>query len=86
MRNNYPLLSQELNDRIFTCYENLTYLLGQNLSTETMCSGLYQNLETFCSGVTTSYSGIPNINNSNMLDILKFDYIYRKHFNQIHRS
>lgn len=80
MRSNYPLLSQELNDKIFGCYENMVYLLGQNIPNEVLCSGLYSELETFCSNVVGNYSGIPNVVNDKVRNMLKFDYIYRKHF------
>jgi len=86
MRNNFPLSSQEINDKLLSCYENLTYLLGQRLPNEEVYSGVYDQLEVVCSGYILSSSGIPNITQDKILDILKFDYIYRKHYGQIYRS
>jgi hypothetical protein len=85
MRKNFPLLSQELNDKLLLCYENLTYLLGQKILTSLEYSGLYSQLENSCSELTLSSSGIPNVNNEKIIDILKFDYFYRTHFKQIKR-
>jgi len=83
MRNNFPMVSQEINDKLLSSYENLTYLLGQKLPNEEVYSGVFDILENSCSGYITSPSGIPNIAQDKILDILKFDYIYRKHYGQI---
>lgn len=83
MRKNISLSSQELNDKFLIAYEYLVYLLGQELLNQEKCSGLYEQLETSCTNMIISPSGIPSIFSNQTTDILKFDYIYRKNFNQI---
>ncbi|MCK9428878.1 MAG: hypothetical protein M0R17_02555 [Candidatus Omnitrophica bacterium] len=83
MRNNYPVLSQELNDKFMSNYEHLVYLLGQKIDGYNKYSGVYDVLELACSGYVISFSGIPSVYNDKFTDILKFDYIYRKHFKEI---
>ena len=86
MRKDSPLSSLELNDKLLLSYENIIYLLGQHLPNKEKYSGLYDRLESTCSGLYISPSGIPSYNNDKIIDLLKFDYFYRKHFNQINRS
>jgi len=73
MRDYYPLISQEINDKILTQYSDLVYLLGFD-DGNIVVSGLYDRLE--CSGVD-SFSdmsvGIPHVGN-NEIDLgLSYD-------------
>lgn len=83
MRSTYPLSSAELNDRFLEFYENLVYLLGYEEDNEPVHSGLYDYLEVSGDLALTSQSGIPSYNMARMVDFLKFDYIYRKHYGEI---
>lgn len=83
MRSNYPLSSAELNDRLLTSYENLVYLLGYEADNEPVYSGLFDFLELSGNLALTSQSGIPGYNMAKMIDFLRFDYIYRKHYGEI---
>lgn len=83
MRKNYPLLSQELNDKILTAYEHLVYLLGFDAEGEDPYSGVYPLLETSGNLMYTSISGIPSAEMPKVQTMLKFDYIYRKHYGEI---
>jgi hypothetical protein len=64
-------------------YENLVYLLGQNISDQPYYSGLYEYLDVSGKYLSTTYSGIPTAEMPKVIDILKFDYYYRKHFGEI---
>lgn len=94
MRSNYPISSTELNDIIYSAFENLTYLIGYENASGVIISGYLDQLET---SITNCFlSGILSLNDvddlaeaddflpfSGYLDIadfLKMDYIYRKHF------
>lgn len=83
MRRAYPLSSNELNDKLLGAYENLVYLLGYEDENEPAYSGLYDHLEVSGNLMLTSQSGIPNYNMVRMKDFLKYDYIYRKHYEEI---
>lgn len=83
MRKIYPLSSSELNDKLFSAYENLTYLLGFESDTELAYSGVYDYLESSGNAMLISQSGIPGTLSPKMLEFLKYDYIYRKHYNEI---
>ena len=74
----YPLSSQVLNNKLLLAYENLVYLLGQQISGQPYCSGLYEYLDVSGKYLATTPSGIPVADN--MVDTLKMDYFYRKHF------
>lgn len=82
MKNNHPISSQELNDRLLTSYEYLVYLLGQNYNGP-VYTGVYERLEVSGVNLVTSLSGIPSANMSQLITMLKMDYFYRKNFNQI---
>lgn len=83
MRSTYPLSSNELNDRLFSAYENLTYLLGFESEDDPIYSGVYDHLETSGNAMLVSQSGIPGTLSPKMLEFLKYDYIYRKHYKEI---
>lgn len=83
MRKNYPISSQELNDKIFGYYSDLVYLLGYEENGSISYSGLYNTLDSSGTNILLSSSGIPSTNMPRMLDFLKFDYIYRKHYGKI---
>jgi hypothetical protein len=83
MRSNFSVPSQELNDKIYSSYENLVYLLGSE-SGATHYSGLYEMVEDSGLAFTTSISGIPSFNNPKIITMLKFDYFYRKEYGEIH--
>lgn len=83
MRNNFPLSSQVLNNKLFLAYENLVYLLGQNIADQPYYSGLYEYLDASGRYLATTTSGIPTGYTPVIIDILKFDYFYRKSFGQI---
>lgn len=83
MRRAYPVSSNELNDKLLGSYENLVYLLGYEEDDQPVYSGLYDYLEASGNLMLTNQSGIPSYNLARMKDFLKFDYIYRKHYNEI---
>lgn len=83
MRKEYPLSSQILNNKLLLAYENLVYLLGQSIPDQPYYSGLYEYLEVSGKYLSTTPSGIPTGYNPRVVNILKFDYFYRKHFKQI---
>lgn len=89
MRSNYPLSSQELNDKILGNYEHLVYLNGVELD-GVITSGLYDRIEASGLNLLTMNSGIPYIPTNyqgfiddqyvpaHITDTLKWDYIYKK--------
>jgi hypothetical protein len=86
MRNNYPISSQLLNNKLLTAYENLVYLLGQHIENQPYYSGLYERLEVSGAIISTSPSGIftGTINTqTDFIKILKYDYFYKLNFRQI---
>ena len=83
MRSNYPLLSELLNNKLLLNYENLVYLLGQNIPGQPYCSGLYEQLDISTKELVVSPSGIPTGYSEDIINLLKFDYFYRKHYSQI---
>lgn len=83
MRSVYPLSSNELNDKLLESYQNLVYLLGYEEDNESVYSGVYDRLESSGNAMLISQSGIPNYSMLRMKDLLKFDYIYRKHYEEI---
>lgn len=83
MRANYPFLSKEFNNIILQGYEYLVHLLGFQEDGYEHYSGLYEYISDSGNYLMTSPSGIPTINNSKIIDILKYDYIYRKNFGEI---
>ena len=86
MRNNYPLSSQLLNNKLLLSYENLVYLLGQSIDGQPYYSGLYEKLEESNANTAICSSGILTGTISTqvkMINLLKFDYFYRKNFNLI---
>jgi hypothetical protein len=82
MRQDAPLSSQILNNKLLLAYENLVYLLGQQIPDQPYYSGLYEYLDVSGRYLSTTYSGIPTVDMPKITDILKFDYFYRKHFGQ----
>jgi len=63
MRQNYPLLSQEINDKLYKTYSDYVYLLGVETDSGNY-EGLYDSLES--SGLYTFYTptnGIPHVSN-----------------------
>jgi hypothetical protein len=83
MRSNFPLSSEQINNKLLLSYENLVYLLGQSLPDKPYCSGLYDRLQTSGEYLATTTSGILVGDSPRIIDTLKFDYYYRKHFGQI---
>jgi hypothetical protein len=86
MRKDYPLSSQLLNNKLFTAYENLVYLLGQSIEGQPYYSGLYEKLEASGINAAISPTGIFTgtlDSQASMIDILKFDYFHRLNFRQI---
>lgn len=83
MRSDYSLLSQELNDRLLLCYDYLIDLLGFEEDGYNHYSGIYEQLEASGEAYMLSQSGIPTVETQNIIHMLKFDYIYRTHYNQI---
>jgi hypothetical protein len=83
MRSSYPLISNEINDKLLMAYENLVYLLGYSEVGLTTYSGLYDGFDNTIDTIQISQSGIPSFASSRMLDFLKFDYIYRRPYGQI---
>ena len=94
MRSNYPLSSLELNDKLYSAYEHLTYLLSYENNSGVLISGKFDILDNvisnmFLSGVLAlndnisippDYNLVPLSGYMNIVDFLKMDYIYRKHF------
>lgn len=91
MRNNYPVVSQELNDKLLLLYEHLVYLLGVKLENKDMVEGLYHRLDEIIediviSGTTPPYesSVLPckyehyNDCFDKIIAIMKYDYITKK--------
>ena len=83
MRNSYSLLSQEINDKLLLAYDNLIELLGFEQEGQIHYSGILEQIDYSGLAFITSPSGIPSFNSPRIIDMLKFDYIYRTHFNQI---
>lgn len=83
MRKEFPLSSQLINNKLLLAYENLVYLLGQHVPDQPYYSGLYEYLDVSGKYITTTPSGVPSTDMPNVVNILKFDYFYRKHFGQI---
>lgn len=95
MRRDYPISSLELNDKLLLSYEKLVYLLGCQIDDSEMYSGLYQYIEASGEFMINNPSGIPDISFNEIhggltqdssydkfKSILKYDYIYRKIYNQ----
>ena len=93
MRNNYPLSSAELNDKIFSAHEKLIYLIGVQTDTGG-CSGLYDELEYSGNLMMENISGIPHVGNweeviglstdrtsDQILRCLKYDYVLKTYYN-----
>jgi len=83
MKSNYPFISQEFKNIILQGYEHLVYLLGYEAEGYDHYSGLYEYITDSGDYLMLSESGIPNINMIKMVDILKYDYIYRKNCGEI---
>lgn len=83
MRNSYSLLSQEINDKLLLAYDNLIELLGFEKEGQTHYSGILEQIDSSGTAYVISPSGLPSSINQRVLTILKFDYIYRTHYNQI---
>ena len=83
MIQNYPISSQYLNNKLLLAYENLVYLLGQNIPDQSYCSGLYERLEASGDLISTSPTGILTADTPAIINILKFDYFYKKQYGQI---
>jgi len=83
MRSNFPIVSQEIKNIILQGYENLVYLLGQEVDGYDHFSGLYEYILSSGDFLIISSSGIPNMYNTKIIDMLKFDYIYKKNCGQI---
>lgn len=82
MRSDYPLLSQELNDRLLMTYDYMVDLLGYE-EANVHYSGILERLEASGQAFVVSSSGLPTALMDRMVDMIKFDYIYRTHYNQI---
>jgi hypothetical protein len=80
MIGNNSVSSQELNDKLLTIHENLVYLLGYQSDQYPVYSGIYEQLHVSGEAFMVSQSGIPTLNVPNVVDLLKFDYIYRSHY------
>lgn len=86
MRNEYPVSSQLINYKLLTAYENLVYLLGQNIDGQPYCSGLYERLEVSGVNAAISPSGIftgTMSSQTNFINLLKFNYFYNLNFRQV---
>jgi len=95
MRDIYPLLSAEINDKILMHYENMISILGYNHN-GVVYSGLYDQLFSYIQNFLST-SGIPHVGFSQfspggtdvyttspyIIHCLKFDYIYRKNSNSL---
>jgi hypothetical protein len=80
MKSNFPIVSQEIKNVIFQGYENLVYLLGFEADGYSHFSGLYEYISSSGDYLMISESGIPNLNMSKIITMLKFDYFYRKNW------
>lgn len=79
----YPICSEELNNKLLGANENLVSILGVQIPDQEYYSGVLDYINSSGTILFSSLSGVPNTNMSKIIDSLKFDYIYRKHFNQI---
>ncbi len=85
MRNNYPISSQELNDKLFSMYENIIYILGIEKD-NILYDGLSQKIDDILDQlminecIPIDNNDTSNIENStdDLITIFKFDYIFRK--------
>ena len=82
MRNSYSLLSQEINDKLIGVYDHLVELLGYE-DEDVRYSGILEQLDTSGARYIPSTSGMPSAIMPRVINILKFDYIYRTHYHQI---
>ena len=96
MRNNYPLSSQEFNDKVLQNYENLVYLVGYDGEETAAYTGLYEHIDSSGVAMLQSTSGVPiilgdefngglNLESSfnRYIELLKVDYMWRKLYNKI---
>lgn len=64
MRSNFPVSSQEINDRCQLMQEYLVEILGYAREGYTRYSGFYEKIEASGNAMITSGSGLPNISDS----------------------
>lgn len=83
MKSNYPFISQEIKNIILEGYSNLVYLLGYENDGYDHFSGLYEYLYSSGNNFLINQSGIQNINTNSIINMLKYDYLYRKNNMQI---
>lgn len=77
----YPISSQELNDKFYSAYEHIVSLIGYETSGVLTHTGLYDRINSSGEAFVISPSGLPSHTYHNMNKMLKFDYIYRTHYN-----
>lgn len=93
MRQNYPLSSAEINDKILLSHERLIHLIGVS-SDYGYVSGIYDNMELSGFNMMDSIEGIPHVASNEetiglsaerstelMLDCLKYDYVFKTYYN-----
>jgi hypothetical protein len=83
MKSNYPLVSKEVNNILLQGYENLVYLLGQEVDGLEHFSGLYEYVSDSGDFLMSDPEAIPTIYSSSIINALKYDYILRKNYGQI---
>lgn len=96
MRYNYPISSQELNDRLMLSWEKLVRLLGYRADGQLPYSGVYELLNASGEALIESPSGVPTVGVDEIyggtvtetsfnyyVSVLKYDYIMRKIYQKI---
>lgn len=97
MRNQYPISTIELNDKLLGAYENMVFLLG--IQTDTLdITGLYDQIDNSGLAFMTNQSGIPHIETNEgkyqvglsyentslvIIDFLRADYLLKKYLGVI---